>query len=120
DPKCNFIMKTCNKKFLFHLAIVGIMFFLQSCGGVYNSTNLPMERALESDKPLKIKTSEGKVYKVYRLEQDVTGIHGIARKESNTARKHKEDIIDYDYQEKYVKIDLPEESIQEIRTKNKE
>ncbi len=102
------------------MILLGIIFMLPSCGGVYNATNIPLERALEQDKPLKIKTTEGTVYKVTRLEQDQAGIHGIARKESNTARKHRDIIIDKNYQGKYVKLDLPEDSIQEIRTKNKE
>lgn len=113
-------MKTIGRKYLNYIILLGIFFILPGCGGVYNSTNLPMDQALKIDKPLKVKTTEGKVYKVNRLEQDETGINGIARKESNTARKHKEDIIDNDYQGKYVKIDLPEDSIQEIRSKNKE
>ncbi len=113
-------MKTPNSRFVVGSILMGFIFLLSGCGGVYNSTNIPMQQALETDKPLKIKTTEGTIYKVHRLEQDDSGIHGIAKKTSNTARKHKENIVDNDYQGKFVKLDLPEDSIQQIRTKNKE
>ena len=106
-------------RFLFYLVLGGVFWVLQSCGGVYNSTNIPLERALEIDEPLKIKTTEGTVYKINKLEKDENGIYGVARKESNAARKHKEKIIESDYQGKYVKLDLSDDSFQEIRTKNK-
>ena len=106
-------------RFLFYLVLGGIFWVLQSCGGVYNSTNIPLETALEIDQPLKIKTTEGTVYKINKLEKDENGIYGVARKESNAARKHKEKIIESDYQGKYVKLDLSDDSIKEIKTKNK-
>jgi len=113
-------MKTIITRFFFYFISVVTLTIFQSCGGVYNSTNLALESALETDKPLKVRTTEGDVFKINRLERDETGIYGIARKESNTARKNKESIIENDYQGKYVKMEIPEKSIEEkIRTKNK-
>ena len=112
-------MKTIKSRFLFFLVLGGIFYSLQSCGGVYNSTNIPLDRALEIDQPLKIRTKDGTAYKITKLERDENGMYGVVKKESNAARKHKEKIIERDYQGKFVKIDLPEDSIQEIRTKNK-
>ena len=111
-------MKTINSRFLVFLVLGGIFYLLQSCGGVYNSTNIPLDRALEIDQPLKIRTKDGTAYKITKLEKDETGMYGVVKKESNAARKHKEKIIVKDYQGKYVKLDIPEDSIQEIRTKN--
>src|SRR5690606_11591661 len=112
-------MKTIMTRFFFYFISVVTLIIFQSCGGVYNSTNLALESALETDKPLKVRTTEGYVFKINRLERDETGIYGIARKESNNARKNKESIIENDYQDKYVKMEIPEKSIEEIRTKNK-
>ncbi len=52
-------MKTINSKFLFYVVLAVIFCLSQSCGGVYNSTNLTIERALEINHPVKIKTTEG-------------------------------------------------------------
>lgn len=57
------------KKISFYLGLGGIICLVQSCGGVYNSANLTVDSAIESNQPLKVKTTEGTVYKISRLKK---------------------------------------------------
>lgn len=109
-------MKSLKLSFNFLSGLFLGLFLFQSCA-VYEEESVSVKKAVESNSKLKLKTTHAAVYKFDEMEKDNENIYGIARMNSKTAKKLVADIVDRNYTDKFVKIAIPEESIEEIRLK---
>lgn len=102
-------IKTITYYFIFFI-------LLQSCS-VYRTKPVTVETAAEKAGRVKIKTSDNATYKFRRLEQDGSGAIGIAGKNSRAVRNLEHLIVEENYTGNFVKINLPENLIKEVRLK---
>lgn len=96
---------------------IGVFLFLFQGCAIYQEENVSVEKAVESNSKLKLKIKNSEVYKFHELEKDNENLYGIVRKNSKTAEELAADIINNNYAGKFVKIAIPENSIEEIRLK---
>jgi hypothetical protein len=94
-----------------------LIFLLQSCS-IYRSKPASVERAVEFNRKVKLKTDNNQVFKFKALEKEGTNLYGIARANSKAAKQMVENIVEKNYKGKFVKIGIAEDSIEEIRLKN--
>lgn len=111
-------MKTLNFNHKLISLLVGFLFLFQSCS-VYHSKSVSPETAIASEKKLKLRTGTDQFYKFRKLEKSSSGIYGIAKKNSKTAALLSADIEGNYPGNNDVKIIIPENTIEEIRLKNK-
>lgn len=102
-------------KFLW-LALV-LVTILQSCS-IYRSKTMNVDEAVAFNRKVKIKTTDGKTFKFKSLERDEHGLVGITRPNSIAGRKLKAEVVETNYQRKFVKIKLEEEEIEQIKPKD--
>lgn len=104
-----------NLKLFARLLTVIILF--QSCN-IYRSTPVSIDRAVEFNRKVKIKTQNNQVYKFNSLEREGTDLFGIAKANSKEAKLMAENIVEKNYRGKFVKIGIAENSVQEVKLKN--
>ena len=101
------------KKLSFLLAL---LLLLQSCS-VYHSESVPVQEAVAADEKVKVITADEQEYKFKRLELADDRPIGIAKLNSDTAIKLSGRPAKIDG--KYLKVDLSDLDIKEIRLRNK-
>lgn len=111
-------MKTKFRIFRVISCLLTIVILSQSCT-IYRSTNISVDEAVESRNKVRVKTKLDQLYTFKRLEKDSAGVYGIADQKSRPARELSHHIVRRSLQDYQVTINLPEESIKEIRPRNK-
>ena len=110
------------KKARLHLKFIALalafMMTLPSCN-VYYSKTATMNEAIQSDNRVKVVTTNNDTYKFKQLKRENDQIYGVLKKKSNKG----EDLLDQrlleDYDDKYGKLLLSQDTIKEIHLKNK-
>ena len=100
------------KKFSFLLAL---LLLLQACS-VYNSDSIPIMEAVAAEKKVKVTTTNDQKYKFKRLKKEDGKLIGITKSGSSTATKLAGMPATFDG--KYLKFDLSNLKIEEIRLRN--
>ena len=90
----------------------------QSCK-VYEGKTVTVDEALQFPGRVKIKTINNDTYKFENLKKEEGQLYGIAKKKSKTSKDLLDKIINENSNNKYVKILLTEELVQEIHLQNK-
>lgn len=104
-----------NLRLLTKLLILILLF--QSCS-IYRSKPVSIDRAVEFNKKVKLKTENNRVFKFKSLEKEGSVLYGIAWPYSKAAKFMAENIVEKNYKGRFVKIGIAENSIKEIKLKN--
>ena len=100
------------------LKLLIIIFLFESCT-IYRARNAGIDKAVELGYKVKLETKDNQVYKFRRLGRDENGLYGLAGITSKTAKRLAEDIVDENMKGRFVKIGIDENSVEEVRVKNK-
>jgi hypothetical protein len=103
-----------NLRLLTKLLILILLF--QSCS-IYRSKSVSIDRAVEFNRKVKLKTQNNRVFKFQGLKKEGAVLYGIARANSKAAKLMAENIVEKNYKGKFVKIGIEEDSVKEIRLK---
>ena len=108
-------IKQCVKQFA---VLLTILVLFQNCS-IYRAKEATIDEATTFPGKVKIKTTSNESYKFERLVKENGKIYGIARKNSNQAKKLIDKVLPESADNKFVKINLPDNFIEEIHLKNK-
>ncbi|GAB2766016.1 hypothetical protein [Salinimicrobium soli] len=95
---------------------LSLFVLLQSCS-IYRSKSLSVEEAVAFNRKVKIKTNSNQTFTFKRLEKDEGRLVGVTPRNSKAARKLGE-IIETNDSNKFVKVKLDQDSIEQIKAKN--
>jgi len=109
-------MKTNNLKWI-AITLASLLLF-QSCK-VYHGKTATVDEVVQSQKRVKVNNYSDETYIFKSLQMEDKKLYGITKKNSQTAKKLKEQIVEEKISGKFVKILLPEETIKEFRLQNK-
>ncbi len=101
---------------LFARLLIFILLF-QSCN-IYRSKPVSVDRAVEFNRKVKLKTKSNQVYKFNSLEKEGADLFGIAKANSKEAKLMAENIVEKNYKGKFVKIGIAENSVEEVKLKD--
>ncbi|MGA9591042.1 MAG: hypothetical protein WBV11_14525 [Salegentibacter sp.] len=96
-----------------------VLILLQSCNIYYNQT-ASVNEAVKANAKVKLLDKNGEKYKLKRLHKQDEQLYGYARRNSATAKKLYDRIIEEGSNSKIVKLLIPEENIEEIHLRNSE
>ncbi|HSI70172.1 MAG TPA: hypothetical protein VK941_08055 [Gillisia sp.] len=111
-------MKTKLRIFRVISCLLTIVILGQSCT-IYRSAGISVDEAVESQNKVRVKTKLNQNYIFKRLEKDTAGVYGIADQKSRPARELSHHITSRNLPEYQVKIKLQEDSIKEIKPRDK-
>lgn len=111
-------MEKTSSSALIILKLLLVVFLFQSCT-IYRARNAGIDKAVEVGSKVKVETKDNKIYKFKKLGRDENGLFGLAGRNSNTARSLAENIVDKNASGRFVKIGIDENSVEEVRLKNK-
>lgn len=95
-----------------------LVFLLQSCN-VYHSSTYSLDRAIDAEKKIKVKTLDKHSYKFDRLvSEDENEIVAETKMNSSTYKSLKDDVISTDDQSNTAQIKLDRNQIEKIQVKN--
>lgn len=90
---------------------------LQSCS-IYKSKPMEVDEAVAFNRKVKIWTTNNETYKFKSLEKDENELVGITRPNSKAGKEFRADVVETDYRDKFVKVKLEEEEIEQIKAKD--
>lgn len=101
---------------LFSKLLILIVLF-QSCS-IYRSQPVSVDKAVEFNRKVKLTTKNDQVFKFKSLEKEGGELFGIAGENSKAAKLMAGNIVEKNYKGKFVKIGIPEGSVEEVKQKN--
>lgn len=111
-------MKKASSSAIIILKLFCVIFLFHSCT-IYRARNAGIVKAVEVGSKVKLETKDNQVYKFKKLGRDENGLFGLAARNSKAAKKLAEDIVDNNMRGRFVKIGIDENSVEEVRLKNK-
>jgi hypothetical protein len=108
-------MKTTHLKYIAY-ALAALM-LMQSCV-VYHKTPVSVDEAVATNKPVKIYTTENKIYKFKKLVREEDNIYGISSLKGLNKKIFAQYVKEIDQEKELIKILLPFE-IKEIYERNR-
>ena len=97
--------------------VLSVTFLLQSCK-TYQSKSSTVEDAILSQKQVKVKTADNKSYIFESVQMEGDQLIGVAKRKSKTAKELVSQIITENPDSKFVKIQLPDNFVNEIHLGN--
>jgi len=110
-------MKTTNIKWI--AIVLSALLLLQSCKVYHKNTSTVDEVVLSQNRVLVKYNHINKIYHFERIERENDILYGITTRNSPTAKKLFDQVVEENMNGKYVKIILPEKNIEEYRLQNK-
>lgn len=99
-------------------ALLTILVLFQNCS-IYRAKESAIDEATSFPGKVKIKTSTNEAYKFERLMQEDGKIYGVAKKNSKAVKKLKDNVVPESLDNKFIKVNLPDNFIESIHLKNK-
>ena len=111
-------MKTTNLKWIAYF--LSVLMLLQSCAvHVYDKNSVSVDEAIAYNNRVKAKTFVDVTYEFDDLIREEGQLYGITKRNSKTAKKLIQQIVDENYKNKYVKMAMLENTIKSYHLKNK-
>jgi hypothetical protein len=98
--------------------LLTVLISFQNCS-IYRAKEATVDEATTFPGKVKIKTTSNENFKFDRLQKEDGKLYGIVKRTSKTAKEMKDRVVPESSANKFVKINLPDNFIEEIHLKNR-